>query len=89
LLGSPTLRQRITQAGLIQNALARATIAAQAVPVGGVAQANIPLQMLAADDIEHIYHVVAPKLMVQFQMAMFREHEPFRLDKDTGIYRLD
>jgi hypothetical protein len=45
--------------------------------------------MFAADDIEHIYHVVAPKLMVQFQMAMFREHEPFRLGKDTRIYRLD
>jgi len=47
LVRQPNIRQRIAQAGLIQNALARATTAAQAVPVGGVAQANIPLQMFA------------------------------------------
>ena len=77
LVRQPNIRQRIAQAGLIQNALARATTVAQAVPVGGVAQANIPLQMFAADDIEHIYHVVVPKLMVQFQMAMFRENNVY------------
>jgi len=47
LVRQPNIRQRIAQAGLIQNALARATTAAQAVPVGGVAQSNIPQQMFA------------------------------------------
>ncbi|PNT65646.1 hypothetical protein BRADI_3g00066v3 [Brachypodium distachyon] len=85
-LHGPTAR--IAQSLLLKNAVAAASGAAHGVQ-GGAAQVNPPLEMFDADDIDHIYDIVAPKLMVGFHIAMFRAGESFRLGNDTKIPRLE
>lgn len=83
----PSLKNRFKANVFIQNALARASAAAKA--VGGVAQVPPPLQMFTADDIDRIFHIVAPRLVAVFQLEMFKAQESFRLGSDTRVPRLD